>query len=194
MKTTLSLSMTKKQKGEQLDALMAKIREQIVKHGGGALAGLTRKFRISDDNGDKKIDLENELPKMIAEIKVSITSDEMNQLKELLDFDRNGSIDFEEFLYHLAPPMSATRIEWVNKVFDKLDIDHSGLISKQDLAHALNCDSRYNHICRLCDKNGNGNIDRQELIDYYREISPSIDSDEYFIAMLQSAWKNLNLQ
>ena len=65
----------------------------------------------------------------------------------------------------------------------------SGRITKSDIAKAQNCDARYNNLCRLCDKNGDGCIDREELIDYYREISPSIDTDEYFIQMLTAAWK-----
>ena len=32
-------------------------------------------------------------------------------------------------------------------------------------------------------------ITRDEFIDYYREISPSIDTDEYFAEMMRSAWK-----
>ena len=194
MSLTLSTSLSNKQKKEELATIMNNIREQIVKHGGGGIRALSRKFKIADDNQDKKIDLKEEFPKMIQELKVNLTQEEIQRVSELLDMDRNGTIDFEEFLFHLAPPMSAVRIEWVNKVFDKLDVDKSGVINKRDLARAQNCDARYNNLCRLADKNGDATIDREELIDYYREISPSINSDEYFITMLQSAWKMLDLK
>ena len=173
----------------ELDKIMTEIREQIVKHGGGGIHALGRKFRIADDNGNGQLDLKEELPKMIREIKVTLTPEQMTKVQKLLDRDGSGTIDYEEFLYHLAPPMNATRIQWVNKVFDKLDKDKSGRITKSDIAKAQNCDARYNNLCRLCDKNGDGCIDREELIDYYREISPSIDTDEYFIQMLTAAWK-----
>ena len=173
----------------ELDAIMNEIREQIVKHGGGGIRALGRKFRIADDDGNRQLDLQNELPKMIKEIKVTLTSEQMTKVQKLLDRDGSGSIDYEEFLYHLAPPMTPTRIEWVNKVFDKLDKDGSGVVTRADLAKAQNCDARYNNLCRLADRNADGTIDREELIDYYREISPSIDTDEYFILMIKNAWK-----
>lgn len=173
----------------ELDSIMNEIREQIVKHGGGGIRALGRKFRIADDNGDKKIDLREELPKLIKELKVNLSAQQIARVSKLLDRDGSGTIDFEEFVFHLAPPMNETRIAWVNKVFDKLDKDKSGKVTKEDLARAQNCDSRYNNLCRLCDKNSDHIVDREELIDYYREISPSIDTDEYFITMLTNAWK-----
>ncbi|OHT13879.1 Calcyphosin-like protein [Tritrichomonas foetus] len=185
----MSWMITQQRNDEELDALMGQIREQIVKHGGGGIASLGRKFRIADDNRDYRIDLKEELPKVLRELKINISAENLKKVQTLLDRDRNGSIDYEEFLYHLAPPMNALRVEWVNKVFDKLDKDRSGKIKKDDLAKAQNADARYNNLCRLCDKRGDGVIDREELIDYYREISPSIDSDEYFVTMLTNAWK-----
>lgn len=173
----------------ELNTIMNEIREQIVKHGGGGIRALGRKFRIADDDGNGKIGLKDELPKMLTEIKVTLTPEQLTKVQKLLDRDGSGYIDYEEFVYHIAPPMSATRIQWVNKVFDKLDTDKSGHVTKADLARAQNCDARYNNLCKLCDKNGDGTIDREELIDYYREISPSIDTDEYFIQMLTAAWK-----
>ena len=173
----------------ELDKLMNEIREQIVKHGGGGIHAMGRKFRIADDNRNGLLDLREELPKMLRELKINISPADLQRVQKLLDRDGSGTIDYEEFLHHLAPPMNATRIQWVNKVFDKLDRDKSGRITKADIAKAQNCDARYNNLCRLCDKNGDASIDREELIDYYREISPSIDTDEYFIQMLTAAWK-----
>lgn len=34
-----------------------------------------------------------------------------------------------------------------------------------------------------------GIITFDEFIDYYRDVSASIDSDEYFEAMMRNAWK-----
>ena len=185
----MSWKITQKKNDEELQKIMNEVREQIVKHGGGGISSISRKFRIVDNNSDARIDLKNELPQMLKEIKVNLPAEQVTKLTQLLDRDRNGYIDYEEFLYHVAPPMSPTRIEWVNKVFDKLDKNRNGVVSKEDLAKAQNADARYNNLCRLCDKRGDGVIDRDELIDYYREISPSIDTDEYFITMLTNAWK-----
>jgi Ca2+-binding EF-hand superfamily protein len=173
----------------ELGAAMKLIREQIVQQGGGGLQALGRRFRIVDDNGDGRIDLANELPKMLQELKINLPPGELEKTVRLLDRDGNGSLDFDEFLFCLAPPMNAARVQMVNRVFDKLDKDKDGVLSRTDIALKTTDDPRYNHLCRLCDKNGSGQIERNEFLDYYREISPSIDRDDYFQTMLNSAWK-----
>ena len=34
-----------------------------------------------------------------------------------------------------------------------------------------------------------GIVTFEEFVDYYRDVSASIDTDEYFAAMMKSAWK-----
>lgn len=173
----------------ELDQLMNQIRTQIVAHGGGGISALGRKFHIADDNGDKKLDLKYELPKMLEEIKVKLTKDELTRVSTLLDRDGNGSINFEEFLFHLAPPMSQRRIEVVNEIFGKIDKNKSGHLTKEDIGTGNRAESSFKNLSNLFDQNGDGSISREEFINYYREISPSIDTDEYFETMMHNAWK-----
>lgn len=183
----MSWSTTQKANEQNLQILMNEILDQIIKHGGGAIAQLERKF--NESQGDGRIHLQEELPQILNEIRVNLPPEKVNQLVQLLDLDHNGTIDFDEFIFNIAPPLNDLRYGYVNKVFDKLDRDRTGKIPKEELARVQDVDSRYNHICRLCDKRGDGVIDRQELIDYYRELSPTIDSDDKFITLLVNTWK-----
>jgi Ca2+-binding EF-hand superfamily protein len=45
------------------------------------------------------------------------------------------------------------------------------------------------NLLKSYDSDSDGQITRDEFIDYYREISPSIDNDEYFALMIKNAWK-----
>jgi Ca2+-binding EF-hand superfamily protein len=45
------------------------------------------------------------------------------------------------------------------------------------------------NLLKSYDSDGDGQITRDEFIDYYREISPSIDNDECFALMIKNAWK-----
>jgi Ca2+-binding EF-hand superfamily protein len=172
-----------------LDVVMAVVREQIILNGGGGIQKLRRIFLGADTSGDQKLDLQTELPKLLADIRVTLSPAEQQELGRLLDRDGNGTLDFDEFLFCLAPPLNETRSQWVNKVFDKLDKDKDGKLTRADFARTGTTDPRYNNLARICDKNGTGSVDRDEFVNYYREISPSIRRDDAFIELLVSAWK-----
>jgi Ca2+-binding EF-hand superfamily protein len=69
----------------------------------------------------------------MGDIGVILNKAELNGLIRLLDRDGNGSISHNEFLYQVAPPLIEERIRWINKAFDKLDVDGSGVVSITDL-------------------------------------------------------------
>jgi Ca2+-binding EF-hand superfamily protein len=185
-----------------IDSLMARIRQRIVERGAVGIKGLGRLFRIADDNANGKIDLVNELPKLMGDIGVILNKTELNELIRLLDKSGDGEISYDEFLYQMAPPLSEERIKWINKAFDKLDVDGSGQVAIQDVQAVHNPKSSelvrmgkttanaiFANLLRSYDEDGDGLITRDEFIDYYREISPSIDNDEYFALMMKNAWK-----
>ena len=186
----------------ELNSLMDRIRQRIVSRGAVGIKGIGRLFRIADDNGDWKIDLHNELPKLMNDIGVILNKTELTELERLLDRNGDGTIDYEEFLFQMAPPMSEERIKWCNKAFDKLDHDGSGTVDIADLQAVHNPDKSelvrmgkttaqaiFANLLVSYDEDGDGKITRDEFINYYREISPSIDNDEYFALMMQNAWK-----
>jgi Ca2+-binding EF-hand superfamily protein len=185
-----------------INSLMARIRQRIVERGAIGVKGIGRLFRIADDNRDQGIDLANELPKLMGDIGVILNKTELNELIRLLDRDGSGSISYDEFLYQMAPPLSEERIRWINKAFDKLDVDGSGKVSIADVEAVHNpktselirmgkttATAIFANLLRSYDTDGDGLITRDEFIDYYREISPSIDNDEYFALMIKNAWK-----
>lgn len=186
-----------------LDAIMNRIREKIRARGATGIRGLGRLFRIADDNGSKSIDLQNELPKLLGDIGVFLNKTEILELSRMLDRNGDGSICYEEFIYHFAPPMNEYRLNLVNKAFDFLDKNHNGVLDVDDLklAHPVkenptreekkmsSPEVLFANMTTTFDKNGDGTISRQEFIDYYRELNPSIDNDEYFELLIKNTWK-----
>jgi Ca2+-binding EF-hand superfamily protein len=186
----------------ELNPLIIRIRQRIVERGAVGIKGLGRLFQIADDNSDGKIDLRNELPKLMGDIGIILNKTELVELARLLDKDESGAISYDEFLFQMAPPLSEERIKWINKAFDKLDVDGSGQVAIQDLEAVHNPKSSqlvrmgkttanviFGNLLRSYDADGDGLISRDEFIDYYREISPSIDNDDYFALMMKNAWK-----
>jgi hypothetical protein len=79
------------------DSNLELLREQLKAHGARGFVGLQRKFRIMDDDGSKSLNLV-EFKKGIKESGVNLTDLQISQLFTTFDKDRNGSVDFDEFL------------------------------------------------------------------------------------------------
>jgi Ca2+-binding EF-hand superfamily protein len=181
--------------------ILERLREKTLQRGAVGIHGIGRLFRIADDNSDKAIDLKNELPKLIHDIGLQINKAEMDELILHFDKNHNGFVDYEEFLGALAPPINEKRILWVNKAFDKLDADKSGVVTVKDIELVHNpktsalirvgktsADQIFANMLRSYDTDAGGTITKEEFFDYYRQISASIDNDDYFITMIKGAW------
>jgi len=75
---------------------LEKLRLQCLARGCSGIKGLGRMFRIIDDNGSRKLEL-SEFMKGLHDYGVVLDKEEMNQIFGMLDRDKSGTIDFEEF-------------------------------------------------------------------------------------------------
>lgn len=76
------------------------LRAKCLARGANGISGLSRLFKIMDDNKNKKLDLD-EFRKGISEYGLQYSKEEMGELFLAFDKDRSGQIDFEEFLEKL---------------------------------------------------------------------------------------------
>ena len=91
----------------------------------------------------------------------------------------------------------------VDKAFLKFDANGSGTIEAADLKGIYNASFHpkvisgemtedevfLEFLANFGDRNGDGRIDRAEWNDYYAAVSSSIDNDDHFVQLMQSAWK-----
>jgi hypothetical protein len=120
-----------------------------------------------------------------------------------IDRDKNGTIDFDEFLIGIRGDMNPRRTAMVDMVFDMLDTDHSGEISIDEMIDRYDFTSHPEvkngtKTARDCMKefikqwdrfDSDGKVSREEFHDYYKGISASIDGDDYFELMIRNAWR-----
>ncbi|KAK6169367.1 hypothetical protein SNE40_020435 [Patella caerulea] len=122
--------------GDVLDArrraLVDQIRQQCLKKGCGGIKQLSTMFRRMDYDFSKCI-CYRELNMGVKAYGLNISDEDLHLVFDLLDRDKNGSIDFCEFMQHLRPPMTEQRIRVINEAFDKLDVDKNGQIEVDDL-------------------------------------------------------------
>ena len=135
---------------------------------------LKEAFRLFDKDGDGTISAE-EFGAVMQVLGLTPTAEELEILLDSVDVDRNGVIDFAEFVEvmkgHLwqagEGPSGEDELKEAFAVFDK---DGNGFISREELRAALlNLgerldDEELDAMMKAADRDGNGEIDYEEFI------------------------------
>jgi len=192
---------------EKGQAVLEKFRQKLFSRGSNSLLSLARQFKIIDDDNSKALSF-NEFVKVCKDFKIDLTQSESLALFNLFDRNRNNEIDYNEFLRIMKGEMSERRKALVRQVFSILDANKSGVIEIQDLKNKYNMrknpevlngkkseEEAYGEFLQTLEYHFNiykGKLDRkitfEEFIEYYNNISCSIDNDEYFETMIKNAW------
>ena len=69
---------------------------------------------------------------------LGLTDSDIKALFDTFDRNRDGSIDYDEFIRILQGPMNNFRKKLVMQAFNKLDKDHSGEIDINDIKGVYN--------------------------------------------------------
>ena len=188
--------------------ILDKFRNRLMQRGGRGIIGLARQFKIFDDNNSKSLDFD-EFAKAIKDFKVDITNNECKVLFGIFDRDGEGTIDYDEFLRAVRGEMNDRRKRIALQAFDKLDSDKSGIIDINEIKSLYNVKNHpavkagtkteedvYGEFLETFETHhniGRGTKDRrvtrEEFLEYYNNISMSVDNDEYFEVMMNNAWK-----
>lgn len=144
------------------------------------------------------------------DFQLGFTTAEIAKLFAYFDVDSSQSIDFTEFVRAIRGEMSMGRKKIVMQAFNKLDKDGNGWIDITDVrgvydakkhpdvlsgkktedqilqefletfetAHSMRNNDTPNYV-----------VTKEEFVEYYNNISASIDDDQYFTMMIQNAWK-----
>lgn len=185
-----------------------KFRAKLLSRGTKGIIGIQRQFKIFDDDNSKTIDFE-EFVKAVKDFKVDLSQNEIKVVFGSFDRDGTGSIDYDEFLRCIRGEMNERRKKIALQAFNKLDRDNSGILDINDIKYVYNAKNHpevrsgkkteediFGEFLETFETHHNilkGTRDRritkEEWIEYYNNVSMSIDSDEYFETMMTNAWK-----
>ncbi|KAK0397161.1 hypothetical protein QR680_002012 [Steinernema hermaphroditum] len=135
-------------------------------------------FREFDLNGDGYIQ-KDELKAVMIKMGQSPTEEELNAMFTAADKDRDGNIDFNEFLSIAhANPLSLS----LRAVFDELDVDGDGFITRSELriafqrmGHTLS-DQDIKAIYKHVDINQDGKINFEEFCRMMTQLRKKISN------------------
>merc|ERR1712166_1005592 len=131
------------------------------------------------------------------------------RLFALFDRDHGGSIDYDEFLRGVRGEMNQFRKDYAMKAFAIMDADKSGIIDLEDIRQKYNgklhpdvksgkrtedeilfefLDTFEQHHSDNVEDSRDGRVSKAEWVEYYNNVSMSIDRDDYFELMMNNAW------
>jgi Ca2+-binding EF-hand superfamily protein len=84
------------------------LRTKLVSRGARGFIGLQRQFKIMDDNNSNSLD-KYEFTKAMTDYMLGFSESEIQKLFAYFDFDRSGSIEFDEFIRAIRGPMNPAR-------------------------------------------------------------------------------------
>ncbi|OMJ90348.1 hypothetical protein SteCoe_7258 [Stentor coeruleus] len=127
---------------------------------------LNEMFSKIDKNGDGLLSRE-ELKDVIIKFDLSFDIDEIIQR---CDIDRNGYINYSEFLIATVEASHAYSRERVREVFEVFDKNKDGKLSLDEIRNSLGGNANnftlFKQILSEADTNGDGVIDFDEFLDY----------------------------
>jgi len=184
------------------ELVIEKFRAVVLERGGSSgIHSLGRIFRIMDDDRNRRISLE-ELSTGLQDYGLRMGSKDLQLLLAAIDRDNTGSLNFDEFLVCLRGFVNPRRQALINMAFDVLDATGDGRIQVDDLAARfdvqghpdvasgrLPSDQALGHFLSQFDgPDRDGTVTREEFLEYYKNISASVDDDDYFELMIRNAW------
>jgi Ca2+-binding EF-hand superfamily protein len=193
---------------EELKTAVGKFRAKLIQRGARGFIGLQRQFKIMDDNNSKTLD-KDEFKKAVKDFRVGVSDEDIKTIWNHFDIDQSGEISYDEFVRGVRGPMNKGRQALVKKAFQILDRDGSGTVDSSDIKGVYNgsrhpdvlsgkktedeilgdfletFESHHNlHAGRKNDQS----VSFEEFLEYYNNVSASVDNDEYFELMMNNAW------
>ncbi|EGR32539.1 hypothetical protein IMG5_078650 [Ichthyophthirius multifiliis] len=191
--------------GQQGQQYFNTFRAKLLARGTRGIQCLGRLFRNIDDDNSKSLSL-REFQKCCKDLRMGFNEQESATLFRLFDRDGSGEIDYNEFLISVVGEMNKFRKGLVMQAFNKLDKNKNGTIEVDDIIGVYNAkqhpdvrngkkseeeilgeflDTFEQHHASLRDRQ----VSTDEFIEYYNNVSASIDDDKYFEVMIRNAWK-----
>merc|ERR1719382_646121 len=188
--------------------LLQKLRTKLASRGARGIIGLAKQFRIMDDNHSMSLD-KFEFSKAMSDYMLGFSEGEIQTLFSYMDYDRSGLIEYDEFLRAIRGPMNQNRKRIVAKAFAIMDKDGGGFIDINDIRGVYTADKHPDVIAgkkteqqilqefletfETAHNMRNNNapdhvVTKEEFEEYYTNVSASIDRDDFFEQMMNSAW------
>ena len=179
-----------------------KAKDIINKRGVESIRSSGRVFRqFPSYDGRDKVNIDDFIFGL-RECGINLPKQDLDVILYFFEKDKDGMINFSEFLTALRGKPNDRRQAIIDKAFLKFDKEGTGLIDVTEIRQIYNCSKHPKVVSaemseeqvfslflkNFNDKNNLGKIDRKEWNDYYAAVSYSIDNDDHFVIMMKTTW------
>jgi len=126
------------------------------------IESLKTQFKLIDDDGNGVVTI-NELAKAMRSVGLNPSMEEVQSILKALDEDKNGKIDYEEFLAASIDRHIYLREELLETAFHYFDVQGTGSISRKDLMTRLSSENSVHDILQEFDANQDEKLSYDEF-------------------------------
>ena len=125
---------------QQPNAVLEKVKKDLLKRGAHGIRGLGIVFRRMDDNGDKHLD-KYEFEWGMRESGHALGPQDMERLFKYFDKNRDGRVSYDEFLRAIRGDLNERRAGLVQLAYAKLDKNGDQTVNIEDMkiAYDVSC-------------------------------------------------------
>ena len=196
------VQLMKEKNDEVAKSLLIKLQEKLKSRGASGFVGLQRSFKIMDDDGSKSLN-KSEFKKAIDDLQLGFSDGQCALMFSFFDSDSSGHIEYDEFLKTIRGEINEKRKTLILMAFDVIDKTGDGIVDPTDVIDTYDTTKHPDVISGKKTKSQvlkefldtfdvggevDGKVTKEEFINYYKNISASIDNDEYFELMIRNAW------
>jgi calcyphosin len=186
---------------EPPNQVLKKILDTLKARGANGIRGLGIVFRRMDNNGDKKMD-RNEFMWGLRENGHTLSPSEFERIFKYFDKNNDGKVSYDEFLRGIRGDLNERRSALIMQAYRKLDRTGDGVVNLEDIAGQMDVtfhpkfksgemsknDILNEFMAQWDTQKRDGQVTPEEFLDYYKDVSASIDEDDYFELMIRNAW------
>ena len=129
------------------DPILDKLRQTLKERGAMGIFGLSKKFKIMDDDNSGFLS-ESEFNKAMIECRLELTKQQLKHLFRYFDKSDDGNISYDEFLVGIRGVLNKRRRAMVRLAFNILDKDGSGIIDMDDIINVYDVSKHPDYIAR----------------------------------------------
>lgn len=115
------------------EQLLSRIRSALVERGVYGIRGISKIFRAMDANGNRLLD-PDDFKWGLINYGIILNDQEVQTLIGVFDRNKDGTVNFDEFLATIKGPMADSRLRLVALAYERLDKNADGQVTLDDIA------------------------------------------------------------